>query len=98
MTEVLSIIIYVLLIILLLVAIILGIRLLGVLNKVNDIVDNINEKVKILDKLFDIVNVATDRMSMVTEFVVSFISSGFKKIFKPSKKNKKTKREDEIDE
>ena len=51
-----------------------------------------------LDKLFDVINFATDRMSMVTEVVIGFLTNGLGKLFKPSRKSKKSKKEDEEDE
>ena len=49
--EVLPIIIYLLLIVLLGVAIILGIKLIGTMNKVDVLVDDVTAKVKTLDKV-----------------------------------------------
>lgn len=93
--EVLPVIIYLLLIVLLIVAIILGIKLIGTMNKVDALVDDVTAKVKTLDKVFELVDFATERMSMITDVAVSFITSGFKKIFGGFKK---TEKEDIIDE
>ena len=93
--EVLPIIIYLLLIILLIVAIILGIKLIGTINKVDALVEDITTKIKTLDKVFEIVDFATDRMTMITDVAINFITSGFKKIFGGIKK---TKKEDIINE
>lgn len=98
MEEILPIIIYFLLIILIIVAIILGIKMILTLNKVDTLVEDVQSKVKSLDKVFEIVDFATERMSMISEVVISFITSGFKKIFGSSRKSKKSKKEDEIDE
>ena len=98
MASTFQIIMYVLLIILIIIGIIGGIKLILTIDKVNALVDDVNKKVKSLDKLFEIVDFATDRMSMVTEAVISFISTGLKKLFSFTKKSKKSKEEDEIDE
>lgn len=98
MADVLPTIIYLLLIALIIVAIIVGIKLIGTINKVNDLVDDVQNKVSALDKVFDVVNFATDKMSMVTEVIIGFLTTGFKKVFKSTKKSKKTIKEDEIDE
>lgn len=93
--EVLPIIIYLLLIVLLVVAIILGIKLIGTMNRVDALVEDVTAKVKTLDKVFEVVDFATERMTMITDVAVNFITSGFKKIFGGLKK---TEREDIIDE
>ena len=95
LVEVLPIIIYLLLIVLLVVAIILGIKLIGTIDKVDTLVSDVTAKVKTLDKVFELVDFATDRMSMITEVAVGFLTTGFKKIFGGIKKSKK---EDTIDE
>ena len=87
--EVLPIIIYLLLIVLLVVAIVLGIKLIGTIGKVDNLIDDVTIKVKTLDKVFELVDFATDKMSMVTEVAISFLTSGFKKIFGGRKKSKK---------
>ena len=98
MPETLVIIIYALLIVFLIIAIIVGVKLLITLNKVNDLLDDANEKLSSLDKLFDIINFATDRMSMVTEVAIGFLTNGFNKLFKSNKKSKKSKKEEDDDE
>ena len=86
MLEVLPIIVYILLIVLLIVAIILGIKLIGTVGKVNTLVDDVTQKVKTL---------ATDRVGMIADVTVNFITSGFKKVFGILNKSKK---EETIDE
>ena len=93
--DVLPIIIYLLLIVLLVVAIILGIKLIGTIGKVDDLIDDVTLKVKTLDRVFELVDFATDRMSMVTEVAISFLTSGFKKIFGGIKKSKKEDKSNE---
>ncbi|MBQ4263659.1 MAG: hypothetical protein IJB83_05425 [Bacilli bacterium] len=93
MAEVLPIIIYLLLIVLLVVLIILGIKLIITTNKVDDLVDDVNKKVRSLDRLFEIVDFTTDRISMATDIVVNFVSSKLKGLF-GKKKNKKFKKEE----
>ena len=93
--EVLPIIIYLLLIVLLIVAIVLGIKLIGTMNKVDALVVDVTAKVKTLDKMFELVDFATDRVTMIADVAVNFVTSGFKKIFGGFKKNEM---EDMIDE
>lgn len=93
LAEVMPIIICFLLVILLVVAIILGIKLIITLQKVEDVVDDVSTKVKSLDKVFNIIDFATDRMSLITDTVTNFIVSTFKKLF--NKNSKKEELEDE---
>lgn len=98
MTEVLTIIIYCLLIVLLIVAIVCGVKLAFTLNKVEELVDDVNSKVRSLDKLFEIIDFTSNKMSMFTEVIISFISGGIKKLFGKPKKTRTSKKEESIDE
>ena len=102
MTEILPIVIYILLIVLIIVAIAIGIKILTTLSKVDVLLDAVNSKMKSLDKLFDVVDFATSKMSMVTEVIIGFLTTGLGKVFgstkKSSKRKKKIVEEDEIDE
>ena len=74
LAEALPVVIYFLLIVLLVVAIWIGIKLIITMNKVDDILEDISEKAKSLDKLFSIIDFATDRVSMVSDTVINFVS------------------------
>lgn len=84
--ETLTMIIYALLIVLITVAIIIGIRIIVTLHKVDDLLDDIQGKVHSLDRVFEIVDTFNDKMSMVGDAVIGFISGGIKRIFKDKKK------------
>ena len=104
MSEILPIIIYILLIVLIIVAIAIGIKVLTTLAKVDVLLEDVTVKMKSLDKVFEIVDFATDRMSMVSEVVLGVLTSGIKRVFgdntekKTRKRKKKIEEEDEIDE
>lgn len=98
MIEGLTIVIYCLLIVLIIVGIGCGIKLIITLKKVDDLIDDVTIKVRSLDKVFEIIDFATSKMSMVSEIVIGFITSTVKKYFKKPKKSKDSKEEDEIDE
>ncbi len=86
--EILPIVVYAFLIIFLIVGIILGIRTIIVMNKVEKIIDDVNEKIETLNPLFNIVDFAVDRVSSLSDTLVDFfagILSGFL-----TKKDKKT--------
>ena len=90
----LPIIIYVLLIILLIIGIILGIKSIITINKVEKVVDDVNEKVESLNGLFQLVDFTTDKLVSITDRVIDGISSLASRLFMKKKKNK----EDETDE
>ena len=93
LSEMLPIIIYFLLIVLLVVAIIVGIKLIFTITKVDELIDDVTEKLSSFDRLFNVINFTTDRFGVISETIISFITSKLKKLVKP--KRKKTKREDE---
>ena len=82
MAEILSIILYALGSILLVVLIILGIKLIITMNKIENVVDDINKKVKSLDGLFSIIDMTTDKLAMLSDKVVDTVTLFVKKIFR----------------
>ena len=92
-TEFLTILLYVLGSILLVVLIILGVKLINTMNKVNVIVDDINKKVSSLDGLFSMIDMTTDKLSLLSDRLVDGITFIIKKLFKP-----KNRKEEEINE
>lgn len=93
--ESLQIIIYVLLIILIIVAIVIGIKLIGTLNKVDALVDDVSSKVKTLDRVFEIVDAFNNKMSAIGDSVIGFVSGGVKRLFKNRKKYNYDEEEEE---
>ena len=93
--ETLQIIIYVLLIILIVVAIAIGIKIIGTLNKVDTLIDDVTLKVKALDKLFEIIDVFNNKMSELGDTVVGFVSGGIRRLFKNRKKDNYDEEEEE---
>ncbi len=91
--DILQVILYILGSILLIVLIILGIKLIITMNKIENVVDDINVKVNKLNGLFSIIDVTTDRLALLSDKVVDGISSLVRKIF-----SKKKRKEDDIDE
>jgi len=81
MMDVLPIILYVLGSILLVVLIILGIKLIITMNKIEDVVDDINGKVKSLNGLFSMIDYTTDKLALLSDRFVDTISSLIRKIF-----------------
>ena len=83
----LPLVIYILLIILLVVGIILGIRSIQTLNKVDKVVDDVNDKVQSLNGFFNLVDFTTDKIVSITDKVVEGVSCLIGGVFK--KRNKK---------
>ncbi len=90
----LPIVIYFLLIILLVVCIIFGIKLIITMTKIEGLVDDVSKKVSSLDKIFNIVNLVTNRFSVISDAAVSFITGLFDKLF-GNKLKKEEENEDE---
>lgn len=82
----LPIIIYILLIILLVIGIILGIKSIITINKVEKVVDDVNEKVESLNGLFQIVDFTTDKLVSITDKVIDGVSSLASRLFFKKKK------------
>jgi len=91
----LPLVIYVLLIVLLIVGIILGIRLIHTLDKVDRVVDDVNDKVRTLDGLFNVVDIVSDKVSLVTNKVVDGIGGLFGRFKKGSDYEDEYEEEDE---
>ena len=98
MNETLLLAIYLLLIVLIVLAIAVLIKVLLTLNKVDTLIDDVTVKVKALDKLFNVINFANDRISMLSEAVIGFVTGGFKKLTKALSKNKEREMEEDSDE
>ena len=77
----LPIVIYLLLIALLTIGIILGIKTIITMNKLEKVVDNVNEKVESLNSIFSIIDFTTDKIALFSDVVVGALSSGISKIF-----------------
>ncbi|CCZ57299.1 unknown [Clostridium sp. CAG:762] len=77
---------------LLIVLIILGIKLIITMNKIENVVDDINVKVDKLNGLFNIIDYTTDKLAIVSDKMVEGVSYVLKKMF--FKKNKKKEEKD----
>ncbi len=90
--QFLPIVIYLLLIALLVIGIIIGVKTIITMNKVEKVVDNVNEKVESLNGVFSIIDFTTDKIASFTDKVVEVAGNLFSKlIFR--KKGKKESEE-----
>lgn len=91
----LPVILYVVAIILLIILIIVGLRLIKILDKVDGIVDNIDDKVNTFNRLFITLGNAADSISSISDSFVITVTTALSKIFGKFRKNEK---EDDFDE
>ena len=82
----LPILIYILLCILIVLLIIICVKVIKTMNRVERIVDDVDEKVKSLNGIFNIVDTVTDKLSALTEVISDSIILFIKGIFKRKKK------------
>ena len=68
-------------------AIIIGIKIIITLNKVDVLLEDVTEKVHSLDRVFEIVDTFNNKMSILGDTVVGFVSGGIRRIFKDRKKS-----------
>jgi len=87
MNSVLPMILYILGAILLVILIILGIKLIIVMNKVDNVVDDLTVKVNSLNGFFSIIDFTTDKLSLITDKFVDYSTALISKIFKKGKED-----------
>ena len=95
MTETLDILIKAGLLVLIVVLIVLVVKLIITTKKVNVLLDDVTQKVKSLDRVFEIVDVVNDKVALIGETAVGLMSGVVKKLFKNRKKYKYESEEDE---
>ena len=84
--QFLPIIIYILLIIILVIGIILGVKSIITINKVEKVVNDVNDKVQSLNGIFSIIDFTTDKLALVTDKLVEGIGGLFSRLFFNKKK------------
>lgn len=90
LSQVLPIIVYMLLIVVLVIGIIIGIKLIITMNKVEKVIDNVENKVNSLNGLFSIIESASGKITSVYDRVIDFVSGIVDRIFL-TKSNRKEK-------
>ena len=85
---------YILGAILLVCLIVLVIRFISTVNRINGILDNVDNKIAKLDKAFNIVDVITDNMAMISDKLVDGVSNLIRRLFN----KKQIRKEDENNE
>ena len=70
----------------LVVLIVLGIRLIQTIDRVNRVLDDVEEKVNSLNGFFHIIDTITDNMAFLSDKIINAISNVIAKIFRRKKK------------
>jgi uncharacterized protein YoxC len=95
MGQVLPIILYAAGIALLIILIIIGIKFIKTMNKVEDIVEDVDKKVKSLNGVFNIIDNMTDKISSVTDRIVDSVAGFISRVFKNKKNKEKEMKEND---
>jgi len=93
LNSVLVTLLYILGVALLVILIILGLKLINTVDKTNEILDDVNDKVQSLNGLFNAINMTTSTISSIGDKVVNIFATIVGKFV--GKKKKKNKKEEE---
>ena len=86
---VLPVILYIVAIILLIVLIFVGLRLIKILDKVDRVVDNVEEKINTFDSALSVMKRTADGIANISDSFIFGISSTISKVFRKFKKEDK---------
>lgn len=95
LSLILPIILYILGAVLLVILIILGLRMIKILDNVDSIVRDVDDKVKSLNGVFHFIDSATDKLAILSDRVVESVSKFILKFFKKKYNSKKEEEKDE---
>ncbi len=98
LSQLLPIIIYFLLIIIIVVGIVLGIKLIITIDKLEKIVNSVNDKIEKVTPLFNTLGYLSDKVNDLFSTVISTIENIIFKLFIRDKNNKKEEMESEDNE
>lgn len=76
--------------------IVLVVKIVGSINRINSILDNVERKMKTVDKAFGAVDRIVDSFSLATDKIVDGVAGLINKVF--SHKKKKSRIKDDIEE
>lgn len=88
LSQLLPIVIYILLIALIVLLIIISIKAIKALNKVQTVVDTVDKKVHNMNGAFDVIDIATDKLSTFSDKLINIIAGAIEKVFKVNDKAK----------
>ncbi|MDO4963277.1 MAG: hypothetical protein Q4E75_04185 [bacterium] len=84
-SEFLVIMLYFLLIVFVIIMIFLAIKLIDTLKRVDSVIDDVDNKIKTLDGIFNIIGKTTDIASSVSDKIISGVSNFIGNVFKSKK-------------
>ena len=87
LSDALIVVVYIALIVFIIMLTILCIKLMGTLNKVDYLLDNVTKKAESLDGVFDLIDNTTSKLNTIGESIISALSSFVSKIMKRKRKN-----------
>lgn len=93
LSEFLPIIIYILLIVLIILLIIISVKVIKAMGTVQEIVDDVDNKVQSLNGFFGIIDTATDKIALLSDRMIDIITGVVHKVFKPKKKEEEKENE-----
>ena len=83
-------------IVLLVILIIIGIKVIKVMNNIDEIVKDVDYKVKSLNNIFNIIDKTTDGLALLSDKIIDWVNNFILKFFKKKyNKEKEEKKEDE---
>lgn len=86
-------IVYILCSVLLVCSIVFVIKLISTVNRVNGILDDVDNKIAKLDKAFNVVDTITDSMALISDRVVDVLSNLIRKLFNRNRKEEEISNE-----
>ncbi len=89
LSTVMPIILYTLTSVLVLILIVLSIKLIYTIDKINAVIDDVSNKVKSLNGFFSVIDMVTDKVALLSDRTVDFVSNIFTKILSGRKNNRK---------
>lgn len=87
LNELLGLILYISCIILVIVFIVVGIKLIKTLKKVDNVIEDVNEKIDKVEGVFDIIDKTTDYASSIGDKIISGISNFISALLRKRKGN-----------
>ena len=87
LNELLTLVLFVLLIILVIIFIALGIKLIRTLKKVDNVIDDVEVKIKKVNGVFDIIDKTADYASTISDKIIGAVSSFINVLFKKKRGN-----------
>lgn len=88
LSAILPLVIYFLLIILIILGIVLFVKLIMAMNKVNSVIEDVDNKIKSLNPIFNLIEMASLKVTSVYSKVIDIISGTIEKLFIKNKKGK----------